>query len=584
MPRINVVYWNIQNFGNSPVYKADYGPLCRFIAHVAVALQADILCIQELKGMAITAGYLSRLQQELCALPAPWNNWYYDWIKGAVRNDGAAVAPYATAADLDWDDAHHEGYALFWNQNIAKFKVQASPPIGGVANTQSETVRSRAVMFGPNYGFSVPAGGIPVPAGATPYILPAGTMAPPGIPITDPATGAVVLAAGALLGANTPVSAGTVLPLGTAIGPAGVQLNAVVLWHNPVAVPGNYTLTEPLTLPAGGTTLVPEHSLSLVLEGRDTGGATFVGDISGGTANFNPGGPNVWTNLRFTRGAIHPAVFAGSRRPAFFTVDVNRNPMPGPAGRLVPITMYHAPSAAVAAAAGMQRASYSRPLYQVYDPAAGAWIDSAFAVLGGDMNVRVDAIQYAYDAFHDPFAAGGANCQVRVYHPAPPPTPANPAPTRADNILNKSTAQINAPPVGGAPIVMPATNDYRRMAIDNVFYRGFGPLQAPAPAPAALFDLLQAVTGAAGPFNIQAGAVAAFLNIPAFNQTWNVAWGLAPGPAPALPALLNPDDFVWELATGTFTTPLTSPPARRAAEFIHLCVSDHLPVLFTMDL
>lgn len=607
MATITVVYWNIQNFGTTPPYKADYAALCSLIASVMDNTQADILCIQELRQSAILTNHLQLLLRELCALPAPRNNWYYDWIKGAIRTDGLAVAPYATANDLDWDSAHYEGYAVFWNQNIAKFMMQPSPPItppgGGMAvpNTQSEIVRTRGIfVFGvaavPVFGIALPAGGIAVPAGPGSYVLPVGTTAPPGAAINNGGPGgAVVLAAGGVLAANANIDAGTILPVGTVIGPTGLHLNAQTYNVNPVVVPGNYTLTDTLTLPAAGTVVVPEHSMSLVLTGRDTtnGGAapsSLVADISGITAPFNAGGVNNWQYLYFTRGAGQPASLRGCRRPAYVTIDVNSNALgAGAAQRLIPVITYHAPSAAPASSVGMQRASYSQPLYQAYDPGAAAWIDNTFAVLGGDVNAVTDAPAYAYQAFTNGFGAGGAACQIRVYNPAPPPTVANPAPTRADNVLNKSTAQINSPPVGGAPIVSGLTNDYRLLAIDNVFYRGFAVAQAPLPIPAVIYDLLLAVTLGGGPFNITAPIIQPFRNIPIFNFYWTVFTGAAMLPGPATPNIQNIDSFVVDLNLGNFFGPgLLIPPAttaaRRGAEFIHLCVSDHLPVIFTMNL
>lgn len=129
MPVINVVFWNIQNFGTTPAYKANYVPLCQFVAEVARLVQADIICIQELKAGAVAGAQpLYLLHQALCSLPAPGNNWYVDWVKGSIVNAGGA-APWATSGHLDWDAAHHEGYALFWNQNLAKFKMDLAAPL-----------------------------------------------------------------------------------------------------------------------------------------------------------------------------------------------------------------------------------------------------------------------------------------------------------------------------------------------------------------------------------------------------------------------------------------------------------------------
>ncbi len=586
MPQITVMYWNIQNFGNTPLYKTAYPPLCDLIATVAGLVGADVICIQELKQNAIGNQYLQLLQRTLQALPAPQNNWYYEWIKGSVASTG--VAPFATSADLAWDAAHYEGYAMFWNQNVAKFRMNGAPPIqapaGGaaVANTQAETVRTRMlVAFGGVpvmiEGIAVPPGGIVVPPDPA-YTLPAGTTAPGGAPIND-AGGGVLVPAGGVLGAPVNCNSATVLPVGTLVGPAGVTLS--VQTHNlpVVVVPGNFTLTDPLALPAVAATLVPEHALSLVLTGRDTRGgglnpSSWTGNISGSTAVFNPAAAHPWQYLYFTRGAGQPAGMKGARRPAYVTLDVN---IPGgaPAARLTPVIMYHAPSASPAAGGGMQRAAYSRPVYQAYDPVAAAWINNTRAVLGGDVNVVVDSVQYAQDAFTDTFAAGGANCAVGIYNPPPM------GGTRGDNPLNRSTVQINNPPVAGVPILAVNPDAYRRLAIDNVYYRGF----AMGTANSWIFDLMQAVTGAYAPGVIPAPVLQQFVQqITVLQQNLAVLTGAAPPPAPVLPGVQDAADLVVNLALGAFVWPNANPPARPAAEFLHMCASDHLPVVFQMNL
>ena len=476
MPTVNIVFWNIENFGTLPRYKQNYNALATCVARVVAQAQADILFVQEVKPGAIGFQHLQLLLQQLRTLPPPMNNWYYDWIKGALLGPATAHAPWATSAGLDWDAAHYEGYAVFWNQNLAKFGIHVAPPVPGgpPVNTQSETVRTiGTVVFGvgpvPLWGIAVPVGGHVVPANPA-YIIPANTVAGPG-GITS--GGVPVVAAGAAALANIPVNGGTAVPAGTTVGVGGIMLNTLYEGLNPVVVPAGFVLTDPLTLPPPGSTVVPEHALSLVMEGRDTNVGvpgsdnTGVGDISGVTAPFVPGGANNWRRLTFTRGAGHPASLFGTRRPAFVTLDVNIAGAAPPAQRLIPVICYHAPSANPASGAGLQRAAYSRPMYQAYDPAAGAWVDCQRSVLGTDCNVPIDSVAYAYNALTNAFAAGGANCQIRVANPAPP------GGTRADNPLNKSTVQLrNPPPMGGGAINSPFTNAYRFFAIDNVLLPG----------------------------------------------------------------------------------------------------------------
>ncbi len=564
MPQIRLVVWNVQNLGIYTDYRSAWPQLGQFMANTTFNSQADVILIEELRSAAIDYYVLQYIQRALNALPAPWNNWYYDWIKGSVSSQGAA--PYATFADLDWDAAHHEGYAVFWNQNISKFLVSPAPPIqppgmGPTANSQSGSVRIQGVLNilgvgNPYPGAVVPAGGIVTPAVATPYTLPVGTTPPGGMP----------------LGVATPAAAGAVLPVGTLIGAGGVTVNTVVANVAPVVIPGGYTLTDALALPAVGAALVPEHAMSLVLLGRSTGNppATYTGDISGVTANFNPAGGTVFDWLYFTRGAGFPAMLPGARRPAFVTLDVNRAPPNnGSVNRLTPLIVYHAPAAQPASSSGMQRASYSQPLYQAYDWGAGGWVNCNNALLGGDFNVVTDAIGYAYNAYYNAFAAGGAACAPTIYNPAPPPPPPNQ--TRADNVLNKSMVQIST--FQGAPIFSANPNDFRALAIDNIFYRG-----CPGAA-GSLYDLPAAVSG--GPGAIAGATVTGFLAVPLLAQVQNaIALG---APLPPTPSVNAPQSTVFDLMAGVFGPAGAAgndTPARRAAEFVQLCVSDHLPVLF----
>jgi hypothetical protein len=580
MPALRMVIWNIENLGLQTSYRSAWPQLATFIANVVLNVEADVVLIEELRSVGIGNQILHHIQQVLNTLPAPHDNWYFDWIKGSIAPSPAGVAPYATSADLDWDSAHYEGYAVFWNQNISRFRLSPAPPIQPpghplTPNSQSETARIQGqVAFGfggavvPMPGWAVPVGGIVTPGGATPYVLPAGTIVPP---------------AAALLVA-TPTAAGTVLPVGTVIGAGGVTLNGVMVGNvEPRVIPGGYTLTDALPLPPTGTVLVPEHAMSLVMFGRSTGNppANLNGDISAGVANFNPLGGTPFDWLYFTRGAGFPAGLKQARRPAYITLDVNRAPPNnGPADRLVPVIVYHAPSAGPASNSGMQRASYSQPLYQAYDWAAGAWINCNNALLGGDFNVATDEVAYAYNAFFHGFGAGGANCNAMIYHPPPPPPP--PGQTRRDNPLNKSMVEITD--FFGAPIFSANFDDYRTLAIDNVFFRGFG--GAP---PCMLYDLLEAVTGG-GPLHgaIAPGVITGFLHgVPLFAAIHAAIFGAGGALLPPTPSINAPAWTVSDLAAGVFGAAGvggTNTMARRAAEFVHLCVSDHLPVGFELPL
>ena len=608
MPNIKVLFWNIENFGNITVYRGfNQQERCGFIAQVALLAEADIICIQEVKSAAVNLGLLNRLLRALCELPPPFNNWYYEHIKGAISTGAGLVPPYSTRDKLMYDAAHHEGYAIYWNQNFAKFKMLAADPVtdpggaGPVPNTQGELVRGwgMPVAFGfnlPLYGMALPAAGLVVPADPA-YIIPAGTthggagifagQASP-LPMALNINGGQVIPAGTTIGA-------TVLPTGQT---TGVTFNNAPFWNvQPTIIPAGFILTVPYMLPVTGTVMTPTNCLNLVLTGRDTTAAiNYVGDISDYTPAFNPAGLNPWGYLHFTRGAGHPASLRGPRRPAYATIDVNRMGGLAAAQRLVPIHMYHAPSAGPASTSGMQRAAYSRSMYQVYDPGAGAWINSNFAILGGDFNVRNGATAYPYEAFTNTLANGGADCQIRANHP----TPVGGA-IPGDNPRNKSIVRIRNG-IGGGPAILTANqSDYRTKAVDNIFYRGFAAaavppavgappaVAVPAPNPPdQIYNLLDAVTNNAGGFNIPLATIQAFLNTVFFQEHWGVIGG---GPVPVgglqpLPNLQNINSFLTDLNGGFLGSAAGAPPTsqRKAAEFVKLCISDHLPVIFEMNL
>lgn len=495
--------------------------------------------------------------------------------------------PFNTSALVDWDIAHHEGYAVFWNQNIAKFVMQAAPPIQPPAagaespNTQSENCRIQGLIGagGPPLAFpgSALVGGLAVPGGGTPFVVPAGSNIPGHGPV----------------GANTPTAAGGVLPVGTLVGPAGITLNALTSGVNPVVVPGGFTLTDALTLPATGTIMVPANALGLVMFGRNSAHPAvdpnrpdrFNGDISDSTVNFNPAGPNVWNWIEFTGSAAGSAQRTGSRRPAYITVKVNRPGHAAPADQLLPIICYHAPSASPASSGGMQRSAYSQPMYQAYDAGAGAWIDCNNALIGGDFNVVIDSMFYAYDAFTDAFVrvggyGGGANATMAIANPALP------GGGMEDNPLNKTMCNLTIGP-GGPPRYGNQINDFRSRAIDNIFYRGLGTGVVGMGVDAAhtgAIDMMSAcsLAGAA----MIGNPVTQCLNTPNMVNVSTAVY--VHHAALAVPNMVDSTVTLSEMQAGRFSTQpdfnAQNTAARRVAEFVNLFVSDHLPVIisFTM--
>lgn len=567
MPQINVAYWNIEDLGlNASQYRSSYPLRGRIIASMCYLAEVDVLLVQELRSAGAAAA-LGAILTQLNKLPAPYNNWRVDYIKGAL--DAHAAPPYATFGDLDWTPGRREGYAVFWNQNLAKFKACTAAPVGPddalTANTQSfGVVAEEAQDFG--HGPVVtyennPDGGIVVPA-HTDFVIPAGTVEPGHGPLANDIT----------------VAPGTVIPNGTIIGAAGVSIEYAA-HQSRVVIPGGYTLDADFTLPAVDDLLEPKQCLSLVLDGRDTGDSTWNGNVA--ATDFDPAGGNNWTYLNFTRGGAYPASRVNTRRPAWLTIEVPG--AGGPADALIPLIFYHAPLGAPQGPSGMQRTAYARPMYQVFDPAGGNWINANRAVCGGDFNVRLDDVNYAYDAFYDAFNAGGANCEARVYAG---PVGGN----RYSNVLNKTCVQLRDNPLGGGgPIYSANADDFRKAAIDNIFFRGFTALEAPSVTAGAVVNniLNQFVPLLNGGSAQVQNALEAYLDLPFFKAYWDNAWGFAHGPLPITLFMVAPQDTVWDLSIGEFVTgdkTAQSTNARRAAEFIHLCISDHQPVLFRMNL
>ncbi len=268
MPKIKILYWNIENFGNQNVYRpAGHQQRCDFIAQVAYLAEADIICVQEVKQSAVNSGALSQLQESLCRLEPPFNNWYYEHIKGAISTNAGVMPPYSTRNHLMYDAAHHEGYAIYWNQNLAKFKMLPADPVthpGGAtaANTQGELVRGWGLLTALKvqaYGIAFPAGSLRSPGN---YQIPAGTThTSVGIFAGQPSPTVAPL--------NVP--AGAVIQNGTRIGypnPPGNQVSGITVIDapflnvEPTIIPARYTLTADYTLPASNTVIAPQHCMS----------------------------------------------------------------------------------------------------------------------------------------------------------------------------------------------------------------------------------------------------------------------------------------------------------------------------------
>lgn len=656
MPEVKVVYWNVESYGDNNNRRGNYAALSSFIAQVMVNVDADILCLMEFRGN--NAAGRNRIDVLLRALDNAFNaaarvcDWMVDWVPGGLNHNGGQMVAFDPNVVGFSGNGRLEGYAVFWKQNLAKFSMKRADPIdlqdanppnfppvgaGTVASTQSNGVRAMDVTPVGAAVVSATGGDIDVPGGANPFALPVGSTIP-AAGIVDNMGMAVVGGGAGVLGAALNLNPGDVLPVGTIVGAGGLELNQALLGQNPILVPANFTLTNALTLPAANSTFLPEHVMNLVLTGRHIGNG---GNIN----NYNPGaGPpaNAWELLTIpsTNGAL---LWNGGRRPAFFTIELNNAQNLN--NRLVPITILHTPLAG--AADGMERCAISRQAFEAYDHGGGNYIRNSRALMGGDLNVRLEAGAQEYQRFTAALGGpmgqnGGAAFSnglvpgIRVNEAAPGAAPAFPPTamplTSADNPENKTTVQINHPVIGNAmnpsrPVLSNVSDHFKRLAIDNIFFRGFTAIQAPrqtflaSPGGGAqqtfdadVYDLLLAISDAVPAAAVAAGVGAgndnffipaailqAFQNIPIWPGG---GFGMGTGYGTAgFNNIENPAQLLADLALGVFQPvgglfgpPLALGPAyngpggfvavnaeRRAAEFIKLFVSDHLPVIFTMN-
>jgi hypothetical protein len=123
MPTLQIMVWNVENFGNNVAAKGNYVPLCNFIAYVVAQQQVDILVIQEVRSGG--AARLGTLCQSLDL--ATGGDWYYDHIRGALIHDPRTTPP-TTFGHTKYSTDHDEGYALFWNNARHNEFVVVTPP------------------------------------------------------------------------------------------------------------------------------------------------------------------------------------------------------------------------------------------------------------------------------------------------------------------------------------------------------------------------------------------------------------------------------------------------------------------------
>jgi hypothetical protein len=360
----------------------------------------------------------------------------------------------------------------------------------------------------------------------------------------------------------------------------------------------------------------PEFS---VLRTRDANSGRVVNGMSriglvlrGRTSNPNVVGPNGWYSAPVFDPANPPApwlrlnflvanpIHKGdtrwnlARRPCYVVLSLTR-PLQPRSEQLLPIVVFHATNHKYSTAWSVQSHAYSAQLYQVDDTTQPiptmVTVDQAIA--SGDFNIdhndpnNVD--WDAYTAFTVPFANGGANL-TRTW-------------------VNSLTPERNLTAVrlshhDGQPIDTDDVNDYRWLAIDNLFSDGLTPVTPPSDYRGPVYNLLgglkrngflvnsaakrrvirsfnAAIATALGPRQPNGN----FQNYPRVNpdngtpcqarktdRDGNFIYS-----GPVIGSLLDWNDYVDDLDNGYFST------ARTAVEFYVNSISDHLPLVYRFN-
>lgn len=325
---------------------------------------------------------------------------------------------------------------------------------------------------------------------------------------------------------------------------------------------------EPGLLAAG----VPEHALSLVLEGRPIipEPKTARGQWDHPAEPFSVAAPPKWANLDFPTPRSTNLVRNASRRPAVCVIQLKAGG--GAADTLMSLMVYHAPGGGRSddiPPSGTQAGSFARQLYQARNPAANwNWINNTRALACGDFNVdgNPPALPFqrnlSYTAYLSTFASSGAG-MTRSAVPLSESVPAH-------NTALSLTRGNQGPPRPDGP---PAS--FTTAELDNLFTRGIPAGSVQDPPQGALYDLITAVQPGG---SLTGAPVTSFLGVvnPAIaNAVMRNGHPVNPITHRQIyPQIVDWATFYRGLHAGRF------PDNRSAAEFITLFVSDHLPVTF----
>ena len=337
----------------------------------------------------------------------------------------------------------------------------------------------------------------------------------------------------------------------------------------------------------------PAHSISLNLKGREfrhIQPPPYV-EVENSFRITHPG--ENWKDSLYPDVSkyVNPYIprWQNVRRPAYCMIEVQSGG--GERQKILPIMVYHAPSANQIARPGIYLSALAQELYVhkgiVNDQPTGALAYHDKAIASGDYNLDAkvdDNWASSYKTYYRPLNSvnpqnTGANCNA-LYD---------------DVNFERTTVQVNSYVFGtptGNPIESDDVDDYYHSSIDNLFYRGLAGVNAFVPK---LPELVMDAGDLTGPplkkWKIHLEKFA----LDSMRQGWGVSatrgplkrmlvdrqWGLHP----IFSNMTNWNLFLRGIRIGRFegNHDTDTGGARSAAEFIHDFVSDHLPLIIEFD-
>lgn len=280
---------------------------------------------------------------------------------------------------------------------------------------------------------------------------------------------------------------------------------------------------------------------------------------------------------------VRPA-WAGSRRPAYVVLQLNDGH-----NSLCPISVYHAPSQQVRASWGAYMSGLSRELYVVDDvdnhnrpdPAVDPVLAN-YGFVGGDYNYSVDGGDWPSDYKYFTKDLGQAYDTGADQRTTPDPT--------AADAQRRTTVQIITGQNHNVPIVGVNPDDYLSYKIDLGFNR-----RIPAITARRVNLITEVMANPHNAYNTALTQTAAFMNHVVATLPNNASHQNTPTGPQRRVYNTKTRQWVWSpLVSGswgsTFINWNTSrnqyhahniTDARRAAEYVHIFVSDHLPLIAT---